>query len=562
MAAAGIIQILAYLVIIVPLAILLGNYIAKVFSGEKTLVSKVLQPVEKVVYAICGVDSRQEQSWGRYAISMLVFNFVGFLVLFAILLLQNLLPMNHNGFTGFNPALAFNTAISFVTNTNWQAYSGENSLSYLSQMLGLAVQNFLSAATGIALVIALIRAISRSGMATIGNLYVDLTRSVLYIFLPLAIVGSILLVWQGVPQNFSDYIHAETLEGAQQMIPQGPVASQVAIKQIGTNGGGFFGANSAHPYENPTPLSNLLQIIFMLLIPVALTRTYGKMVNDTRQGWTIFAAMSILFVVGLVVVANTETHINPAISQYGITSNLEGKETRFGVPGSVFWSVATTATSNGSVNSMHDSFMPLSGMVQLVNIMLGEVVFGGVGSGLYGMMIFVIVTVFIAGLMVGRTPEYMGKKIEAREIKLAIFAMLTMPVGVLLIGAVSILLPAGVSSIAAPGPHGLSQFLYAHTSATGNNGSAFAGFSANTTYHNIALGIEMLIGRFLFIIPMLGIAGSLVRKQPVPVSSGTFPTHGSQFVGLLVGVVLIVGGLTFFPVLVLGPVLEHLLMVR
>lgn len=558
----GIIQILAYLAIIVPLAILFGNYIAKIYSGEITLISRVIQPVEKGIYKICGINSQNEQSWGSYAISMLVFNFIGFAVLFTMLMLQNLLPLNHNNFVGLNAALAFNTAVSFVTNTNWQAYSGENSMSYFSQMLGFAVQNFLSAATGIALVIALIRAISRKGMSVIGNFYVDLTRSILYIFLPLAIIGAMLLVWQGVPQNFSDYINAETLEGENQVIPQGPVASQVAIKQIGTNGGGFFATNSAHPYENPTPFSNLLQIIFMMLIPVALTRTYGKMVNDTRQGWTIFAAMAILFVVGLIITANMESNINPILNQYGITSNLEGKEVRFGVAGSVFWSVATTATSNGSVNAMHDSFMPLSGMVQLVNIMLGEVIFGGVGSGLYGMMIFVIVTVFIAGLMVGRTPEYMGKKIEAREIKLAIIAMLTMPVGVLGIGAISILLPEGAASIQESGAHGLTEFLYAHASATANNGSAFGGFNANTTYHNIALGIEMLIGRFFFIIPMLAIAGSLVRKHPVPVSSGTFPTHGMQFIGLLVGVVLIVGGLTFFPVLVLGPVLEHLLMVR
>jgi len=558
----GLFQLVAYCVIVLPLSVLFGSYIANVFSGNNTLLSKLLQPIENSIYKICGIDSKTEQGWVAYATAMLVFNFVGFAALFAGLILQNLLPLNPRSFSGVEVALAFNTAVSFVTNTNWQAYSGESTMSYFSQMTGLTVQNFLSAATGLALVIALIRAIIRSGVNTIGNFYVDLTRSVLYILLPLAVVGAILLVSQGVPQNLNNYADVQTIEGASQVIPQGPVASQVAIKQIGTNGGGFFGTNSAHPYENPNPISNLLQIVFMLLIPVALPFAYGKMVNDKRQGWSIFAAMAVLFVVGLGVSYHMENKLNPAFAPYGITSNMEGKEVRFGVPASSFWSVATTATSSGSVNSVHDSFMPMSGMVQIVNIMLGEVVFGGVGSGLYGMMIFIIVTVFIAGLMVGRTPEYMGKKIEAREIKLAILAMLTVPVGVLGMGAVSILVPEGVASISASGPHGLTQFLYAHASATGNNGSSFSGFNGNTTYHNIALAIEMIIGRFLYIIPMLGIAGSLVKKHPVPSSSGTFPTHGLQFVGLLVGIVVIVGGLTFFPVLVIGPGLEHLLMVK
>jgi K+-transporting ATPase ATPase A chain len=558
----GIFQLVAYCLIILPLAVLFGGYIAKIFLGEKTLLSCLLQPVEKAIYKICGIDSKAEHGWVAYATAMLVFNFIGFVALFAGLMLQNILPLNPMGFSGIDSALAFNTAVSFVTNTNWQAYSGEGTMSYFSQMAGLNVQNFLSAATGIALLIAMIRAIARSGGNTIGNFYVDVTRCVVYILLPLAIFGAIFLIWQGVPQNFNNYAQVQTLEGATQIIPQGPVASQVAIKQIGTNGGGFFGSNSAHPYENPNPVSNLLQIIFMLLIPVSLPFAYGKMLKDKRQGWSIFAAMAVLFVVGLVVAYHMENKVNPELAAYGITSNMEGKEVRFGTPASIFWSVATTATSSGSVNSVHDSFMPLSGMVQIVNIMLGEVVFGGVGSGLYGMMIFIIVTVFIAGLMVGRTPEYMGKKIEAREIKLAILAMLTVPVGVLGVGAVSILVPEGAASITATGAHGLTQFLYAHASATGNNGSSFSGFNANTTYHNIALAIEMLIGRFLYIIPMLGIAGSLVKKNPVPESSGTFPTYGLQFVGLLVGIVVIVGGLTFFPVLVIGPGLEHLLMVK
>lgn len=554
----GIIQIIATCAIILPLAIFFGNYIAKVFAGEKNLLSSFVQPIENAIYKICGID-QLEQNWKKYATSMLVFNIIGVIFLFAILKLQNFLPLNVKNFPGLETSLALNTAISFVTNTNWQAYSGENTLSYFSQMIGLTVQNFLSAATGIALLIAFIRGIARSSVATLGNFYVDLIRSVLYIFLPIAVVASLVLVSQGVPQNLSGYIESVGVENIAQTIPQGPVASQVAIKQLGTNGGGFFGSNSAHPYENPTPFSNLLQLILMLLIPVALTRTYGKMVGDTKQGWTIFAAMSILFVAGIFIATTQEFKVNPALAQYGLTENMEGKETRFGVIDSVFWSVATTATANGSVNSMHDSFAPLSGMVQLVNIMLGEVVFGGVGSGLYGMLVFVILTVFIAGLMVGRTPEYMGKKIEAREIKLAILAMLTLPVGVLGIGAISILLPQGAASITAPGAHGLTQFLYAHASATANNGSSFAGFNANTTYHNLALGLEMLIGRFLFVIPMLGIAGSMAKKQILPVSKGTFPTHGLQFILLLVGVVLIVGGLTFFPVLVLGPGLESLM---
>lgn len=557
----GIFQILANIAIILPLAIFISCYIAKIFSGERTFLSTIFQPVERIIYKTCGIDE-SGQSWGKYATSMLIFNALGFGFLFAILKLQNFLPLNPANFSGLETSLAFNTAVSFVTNTNWQAYSGETTMSYFSQSVGLTVQNFLSAATGIALVVALIRGIAGNNTSTIGNFYVDLTRCVLYIFLPIAIISALLLVWQGVPQNFSSAVPVQTIEGAVQTIPQGPVASQIAIKQLGTNGGGFFGTNSSHPYENPTPFSNLLQIILMLLIPIALPITYGKMVNDKRQGWTIFAAMSVLFIASIVIASIAENKVNPTLSQYGITSNMEGKEVRFGVPSSTFWSVATTATSNGSVNSMHDSFMPLSGLVQVGNIMLGEVVFGGVGSGLYGMLLFVIVTVFIAGLMVGRTPEYMGKKIEAREIKLAILAMLTMPVGILAIGAISILLPEGAASIQEPGAHGLTEFLYAHASATGNNGSAFGGFNANTTYHNTVLAIEMLIGRFLFIIPMLGIAGSLARKQITPASNGTFPTHGLQFVGLLVGVVLIVGGLTFFPVLVLGPVLEHLLMVK
>lgn len=553
----GAIQSLAFCAITLPLALLFGNYIAKIFSFHDCRIIKAFLPFERLIYRICGIDDKKEQSWREYGLALFIFNLIGLVFLFIILKLQNFLPLNPNNFPGMGTALAFNTAVSFVTNTNWQAYNGENTLSYFSQMVGLNVQNFLSAATGMAVAIALMRAIARSGVATIGNFYVDLTRSILYIFLPIAIISALLLIWQGVPQNFSDYISVTTIEGEKQLIPQGPVASQEAIKQLGTNGGGFFGANSAHPYENPTPISNLLQVILMLLIPVALTRTYGKMVNDTRQGWTIFAVMALIFIAGLFIVGKTEATVNPVLAGYGLSENMEGKELRFGVAASSFWSVATTATASGSVNSMHDSFMPLSGMVQLVNIVLGEVIFGGVGSGLYGMMIFVIITVFIAGLMVGRTPEYLGKKIEAREIKLAMLAMLMAPIGVLVVGAISSFVSAGAVSIQETGPHGLTELLYAHASATGNNGSAFAGFNANTNYHNIALGIAMLIGRFLFIIPVLGIAGSLVAKQKIPESNGTFPTHGMQFALLLAGIILIIGGLTFFPVLVLGPVLEQ-----
>ena len=465
--------------------------------------------------------------------------------------------------TEMTPALAWNTAVSFVTNTNWQAYSGESTQGHLVQMAGLTVQNFVSAATGIAVLVALVRGFARRSARTVGNFTVDVTRATLYVLLPVSVVAALFLVSQGVPQNLDAYAVAATVEGGQQIIAQGPVASQVAIKQLGSNGGGFFSVNSAHPYENPTPLSNLLQMVFLLLIAAGLTDSFGRMVGDRRQGWAIFAAMGILLLAGLGVAGWAEAQGNPAMIAAGLdpaAGNMEGKEVRFGIVNAVLWAVSTTAASNGSVNAMHDSFMPLGGLVPMVNMMLGEVIYGGVGAGLYGMLIFVILAVFIAGLMVGRTPEYLGKKIEAKEIKLAMIAALTIPLGILGLSALTLVLPAGLAGIQDPGPHGLSEVLYAYSSGTGNNGSAFAGFGANSLYHNTTIALSMLLGRFLVILPVLAIAGALAAKKAVPASAGTFPTHGGLFIGLLTGIVLIVGGLTFFPALALGPIVEHLML--
>lgn len=553
-------QMAVYCLLIVAAAPFIGWYMAKIYAKE---ISPVLGGFEKAVYRVCGINPEEEQDWKCYAGALLALNLLGIAVLFCILRFQNFLPFNPQHFPGVGAALAWNTAVSFVSNTNWQAYSGEATLSYFSQVIGLNIQYFVSAATGIAVVVALIRALVRKQVKTIGNFYVDVTRTVLYVLLPLAIIIAIALASQGVPQNLHGYVAADTLEHGQQILPQGPVASQVAIKQLGSNGGGFFGVNSSHPYENPTPLSNLLEMVLLLLLPASLVFMFGYMVRDQRQAWTLFAAMGIVFLVGLGVTYYAEIQANPLLSSLHLANageNLQGKEVRFGVGNSALWAVATTVTSNGSVNAMHDSFMPLGGLMPLANIMLGEVIFGGVGSGLYGMLVFVLVTVFLAGLMVGRSPEYLGKKVEAREITLCILAMLTMPFGVLGLGALSSILPAGLASLGNAGPHGFSEILYAYSSATGNNGSAFAGFNANTDYQNIMLSIAMLVGRFLFIVPVLAIAGSLVQKKVTPVSSGTFPTHGSQFALLLMGVIVIVGGLTFFPVLTLGPILEHLLM--
>lgn len=550
-------QIGAYIGLLVVCTPLLGAYMARVFNGERTLLSPALRPVEGVIYRLAGVNPQEEQHWKQYLLAMLAFNLIGFAVLFVMQLLQGALPLNPAGLGGVEPFLAFNTATSFMTNTNWQAYGGETTMSYLTQMLGLNVQNFVSAATGVAIVIALTRGLARKTAATIGNFWADLVRCVLYIFLPLCLILALTLVSQGVVQNFNSYTEVTTLSGETQLLPQGPAASQIAIKQLGTNGGGFFNVNSAHPFENPTPLSNFLEMFSILLIPAALTYTFGVMVGDKRQGWVIFAAMLLMLVAGLSVMLISEYSANPV---YGVNSLMEGKETRFGIANSILWGAATTAASNGSVNAMHSSFTPLTGGIALLNIMLGEVIFGGVGAGLYGMLIFVILTVFIAGLMVGRTPEYLGKKIEAREIKLAIVAVLLPSACILLFSALASVTEVGLSSRANLGPHGLSEILYAFASGAGNNGSAFAGLNANTPFYNTLIGLAIWVGRFGVIIPALAIAGSMVGKKAAPPSPGTFPTDGPLFAGLLIAVIVIVGALTFFPALSLGPIVEHFLM--
>jgi potassium-transporting ATPase potassium-binding subunit len=561
--ASDLLQILIYFAVIIACTPLLGGYMARVFAGERTLLSSALAPLERAIYAACGVDPGKQQHWTQYTLAMLATNAVGWVILYAILRLQHLLPWNPEGMPAVSADLAFNTAVSFVTNTNWQAYGGETTLSYFSQMAGLTVQNFVSAATGIAVAVAVIRGFAGRSARAIGNFYADLVRSVLYVLLPLSILGALVLVWQGTPQNLEPYVAATTIEGEEQALAQGPAASQVAIKQLGTNGGGFFNVNSAHPYENPTPLSNLLEMVYILLIPAAFCYTFGTMARDRRQGWAIFAAMAVLYVAGLAAVYAAESAGNPLLAEAPIDASpgsMEGKEVRFGVVNSAIWAASTTAASNGSVNAMHDSFTPLGGLVLMLNMQLGEIVWGGVGAGLYGMLLFVVLTVFMAGLMVGRTPEYLGKKIEAKEVKLAVLALLSMPVGILIFGGLAAVLPMAVASVQDPGPHGLSEILYAYSSATGNNGSAFAGFNANTSFHNTMQGLAMLLGRYAFIVPMLAIAGSLGAKKTVPASSGTFPTDGPLFVTLLVAVILIVGGLTFFPALALGPIAEQLAM--
>jgi K+-transporting ATPase ATPase A chain len=561
--AADLLQILIYLAIILACTPLLGGYMARVFEGERTLLSPVFVPLERAIYRTCGIDSDKEQHWTHYALALLATNAVGWVLLYAILRLQHVLPWNPEGLPPMSPHLAFNTAVSFVTNTNWQAYGGETTLGYFSQMAGLTVQNFVSAASGIAVGIAVIRGFVGRSRRAIGNFYVDLTRAVLYVLLPLSIVGTLVLVWQGTPQNLEPYVAATTVEGAEQVLAQGPAASQIAIKQLGTNGGGFFNVNSSHPYENPTPLSNLLEMVYILLIPAAFCYTFGVMARDRRQGWAIFAAMAVLFLAGLASVYGFERAGNPLLETAAIDASagsMEGKEVRFGVVNSTLWATSTTAASNGSVNAMHDSFTPLGALALLLNMQIGEVVFGGVGAGFYGMLLFVVLTVFMAGLMVGRTPEYLGRKIEAKEVKLAVLTFLAMPVGVLVFSALSAVLPTAVASVQDPGPHGLSEILYAYSSATGNNGSAFAGFNAATPFHATLQGIAMLLGRYAFIVPMLAIAGSLAAKKTAPVSAGTFPTDGTLFVTLLVAVILIVGGLTFFPALALGPIAEHFAM--
>ncbi|MGH7046582.1 MAG: potassium-transporting ATPase subunit KdpA [Stellaceae bacterium] len=568
MTANGWVQIALFGAIVIAITRPLGGYMTRVFAGERTFLWPVLRPIERAVYWCCGVDESEEQHWLTYAVSMLLFSVVGFLALYALQRLQWYLPFNPQGQTGVEPSLAFNTSVSFVTNTNWQAYSGETTMGYLVQMVGLTVHNFVSAATGIALAMALIRGFVRSEANAIGNFWVDLTRCTLYILLPLSVVLALFYVWQGIPQNLGAYVNATTLEGARQTIAQGPVASQEAVKLLGTNGGGFFNANSAHPYENPTALTNLVQLISIFSIGAALTNVLGRMVKDERQGWAIFAAMGLLFLAGVTTAYWSEAHGNPAFAAFGITSpgpqqaggNMEGKEVRFGIADSTLYATVTTDTSCGAVNSMHDSYLPLGGMVPLINMQLGEVIFGGVGSGLYGMLAFAIIAMFIAGLMVGRTPEYLGKKLEAKEVKMTILALLSLPLSILGWTALAVVLPAGLAGIANPGPHGFSEILYAYTEGTANNGSAFAGLSANTLFYNTTTAAAMLIGRFIFVIPLLAVAGSLARKKLLAPSAGTFPTNRPLFVGLLVGVVLIIGGLTYFPAVSLGPVTEQVAM--
>ncbi len=557
MSALEIVQVVLYLTLLIAITPLLGGYMKRVFDGERTFLTPALRPVENLIYRLSGIKTEVEQHWKEYTLALLAFNFLGFLLLFVMQLLQGVLPLNPEGLPGVEPWLAFNTATSFMTNTNWQSYAGETTMSQLTQMLGLGVQNFLSAATGIAVVIALTRGLARRSAKTLGNFWVDLVRSTLYILLPLALVFALILVSQGVVQNFDANVTATTLTGETQVLPQGPAASQIAIKQLGSNGGGFFNANSAHPYENPTPLTNFLEMFALLAIAAALTNTFGRMVGSTRQGWVIFAAMFALFAILLGVMLLAEYSANPVL---GVTGVMEGKETRFGVANSVLWAGATTSASNGSVNAMHSSLSPLAGGVALLNMLLGEVIFGGVGAGLYGMLVFVILTVFIAGLMVGRTPEYLGKKIEAREVQMATLAVLFPAASILLLTALATAVDAGLSSRLSAGPHGFSEILYAYTSATANNGSAFAGLNANTPFYNITLGLALWIGRFGVIIPVMAIAGSMVGKTVAPPSLGTFPTDRPLFVGMLIAVVVIVGALTFFPALSLGPVAEHFLL--
>jgi K+-transporting ATPase ATPase A chain len=557
----GWIQIAIYCAIVVALAKPLGWYMTAVFNGERTFLSPALRPVEAGLYRLGGVDETREQDWLTYTVAMLLFHVGGFLILYGLLRLQGFLPFNPQGMTAVPEYLSFNTAISFITNTNWQNYGGESTLSYLVQMLGLTQQNFLSAATGIVLAVALIRGFARASAKTIGNFWVDITRCTLYILLPICIPYALFLIWQGMPQTLGAYVDATTLEGAKQTIAVGPVASQVAIKMLGTNGGGFFNANAAHPFENPTALSNLVQIVSIFAIGAALTNVFGRMVGDQRQGWAILAAMGIVFVAGVTLTYWAEAAGNPQFASLGLDpANMEGKEVRFGVALSALFAVITTAASCGAVNAMHDSFTPLGGMIPLINMELGEIIIGGVGAGLYGMLIFVVITIFVAGLMVGRTPEYVGKKIEAKEVKMAMLAILVLPLMFLGWTAVATVLPSAVASIANQGPHGFSEILYLFTSSTGNNGSAFGGITGNTPFYNTAGAVAMFVGRFFMIIPAMAIAGSLAAKKTLPASAGTFPTHGGLFIGLLVGVILIVGGLTFFPALALGPIVEQLTM--
>jgi len=565
----SVIQLVAFFLIVAVVSVPLGLYMARVFSNERTFLDRVLSPIERLIYRICGINPAVEMGWAGYAVSMLAFSLISMIFLYALQRLQYYLPLNPNGLAGMPPGLAFNTAASFTTNTNWQAYSGEQTLSYLTQMVGLTSHNFLSAAAGMATAAAVIRGFARRSAKTIGNFWVDLTRATLWVLIPISSIFALFLVWQGVPDNFSPYVNATTLEGATQTIAEGPVASQEIIKELGTNGGGFMNANSAHPYENPTPLTNLIEMLAIFSIGAGLTHTFGKMVGDRRQGWALFAVMSILFLGGAATAIWAEQHGNPQFSAIGIDQhasaaqsggNMEGKEVRFGIVESAMFATVTTDASCGAVNSMHDSFTPLGGLVPMVNMQLGEVIFGGVGSGLYGIIVMAVLAVFIAGLMVGRTPEYLGKKIEAREMKLAMLYVLIFPAVILIPTALATVLPAGLSGISNPGPHGFSQILYAYTEAGANNGSAFGGINANVPFYNVSIAIVMLLGRFMMAIPALAIAGSVAAKKSTAASAGTFPTDGIPFVFLLIGVIVIVGALTFFCAVALGPIVEQLLM--
>ena len=559
MTAIGWIQIILYCAIIAALAKPLGWYMTRVFNGERTFLSPILRPVEASLYWIGGVDERREQHWLTYTVAMLLFHVGGVLIIYALMRLQAVLPFNPAEQSAVAEDLSFNTAISFITNTNWQNYGGESTLSYLVQMLGLTHQNFLSAATGIALAVALIRGFARSSMRTIGNFWVDVTRCTLYVLMPICVVYTLFLVWQGIPQTLGAYLDATTLEGAKQTIAVGPVASQVAIKMLGTNGGGFFNANAAHPFENPTALSNFVQMISIFALGAGLTNVFGRMVGNQKQGWAILGVMGVLFIAGVAVTYWAEANGTTALHALGLTGgNMEGKEVRFGIVASSLFAVITTAASCGAVNAMHDSFTALGGMIPLINIQLGEIIVGGVGAGLYGMLIFVVISIFVAGLMVGRTPEYVGKKIEAREVKMAMLAILVLPLMYLGWTAVAVVYPPAVASMANAGPHGFTEVLYAYTSQTGNNGSAFAGLTGNTLFYNLTGAVAMFVGRFFMIVPAMAMAGSLAGKKSIPLSAGTLPTTGGLFVGLVVGVILIIGGLTFFPALALGPIVEQL----
>jgi potassium-transporting ATPase potassium-binding subunit len=590
MTALGMAQILVYFLIIFALTKPMGVYMTRVFAGERTFLHPLLRPLERLCYALGGVKEATEQRWTQYAGSLLAFSLFSFLILYLLQRLQGLLPLNPMGFstagapsgaTAMTPDLAFNTAVSFTTNTNWQNYAGETTLSYLVQMVGLTMHNFTSAAAGMAIAVALIRGFARQQATAIGNFWVDVTRATVYVLLPLSLLAALFLCSQGVIQNLSPYTQATTIEGKAQTIAQGPVASQEAIKMLGTNGGGFFNANSAHPFENPTPLANMLQMLLIFVIPAGLTYVFGRMVGDTRQGWAIFAAMSVLFLAGVFVAYSAEQAGNPILAKLGLQTaatdsqsggNMEGKEVRFGIAASALFATVTTDASCGAVNGMHDSMTALGGLVPLFNIQTGEVIFGGVGAGLYGMLLFAILAVFIAGLMVGRTPEYLGKKIEGKEVKMAMIALIATSTVILLFSAASSVIQfqkdaywngsygAATGNLNNGGPHGFAEILYAYSSAAGNNGSAFAGISGNTPWYNLTLGLAMLVGRFLFIIPLLAAAGSLAAKKRIPVTAGTLPTHGPLFVGLLVGTVVIVGALTFFPALSLSPIVEHFLM--